>query len=91
MSRIDPLVSTMLGRATARAASTLADPSGTRLPAKSPTMLTLPAEHWLSISPGWIVSSPAAALPERARMWLLLRMCRTLSRSTSAPSVPPQQ
>src|SRR5262245_37962819 len=89
-SRIRPLAST-LPRAKASAASTLADPRGTRLPAKSPTTLLPVGEQPESTRPGWRTSSPALALPERASTWLLLRMHRTPSRSTSAPSVPEQQ
>src|SRR5437867_1235537 len=90
MSRIAPLAST-LPRAVASAASTLAVPSGTRLPAKSPTTLLPVGEQPESTRPGWSVSSPGLAWPERASTWLLLRMHSTPSRSTSEPSVPEQQ
>jgi hypothetical protein len=59
--------------------------------AKSPTTFEPLAEQFVSIRPGWTVSSPAPADPERASTWLLLRIWSTPSRSTSAPSVPPQQ
>ena len=91
MSRIAPLVSTMPLRASDRATSTLAVPRGTTLPMKSPTRLSESTWQALSMRPGWIVSSPVVALPERARMWLLLMMCRAPLYMTAEPRVPPQQ
>jgi hypothetical protein len=65
MSMIAPLASTF-PRANASAASTLAVPRGTKLPAKSPTMLLPLDEQPETTRPGWTVSSPAVAFPERA-------------------------
>src|SRR5580765_7111418 len=80
-SRIAPLESTF-ARAVEIAASTFPVPSGTMLPVKSPTMLLVAPEQLVSIKPGWSVSSPDAAVPDRARMWLLERIDSTPSRRT---------
>src|ERR1700687_92252 len=38
-----------------------------------------------------MIGAPTAARPNRARIWLLLKMYCAAPRETSAPSVPPQQ
>src|SRR2546425_372580 len=88
MSRIEPPESIWPARSAAMAASTFWVPSGTAWLKSATTVAT-----WqpLSIRPGWLMSSPAAAWSTRARTWLLLRMYCVPPLVTSEPSVPLQQ
>ena len=90
MSRMAPVESTV-ALARARATSTFAVPSGTRSPAKVPTVVVPAGLHWTSMRPGWSTSPPGDAAPEMARTWLLLKMYCRPSRVMREPSVPPQQ
>jgi hypothetical protein len=87
MSSIAPVASIWPRRSCAMAASTFWL-SGTAVVKSATTVAT---RQLLSMRPGCVMSSPAAAWSPRASTWLLLRAYCVVPSVMSEPSVPPQQ